>query len=252
MDTFELSKIKKVIIIGAGHGIGLALAQELSEDSTREVYCTYRNFSKASGLMELAETRSNVKPTDCDPLDENQLQTLKSNLAENGKYQLIINTVGVLHSYNFGPEKSLRSINLENMEYIFKVNTLATPLLAKNLSSLIDKETTGAFVSLSAKLGSISDNELGGWYSYRASKAALNMFMKSISVEFKRMKLPTVVLSIHPGTTRTELTKPFIDNVKHKIWEPSESAKNILNVLEGKTIKDSGLFKNWDDSTLPW
>jgi NAD(P)-dependent dehydrogenase (short-subunit alcohol dehydrogenase family) len=108
------------------------------------------------------------------------------------------------------------------------------------------------FATISAKVGSISDNRLGGWYAYRASKAALNMFIKNIAIEFARNKKKIILLSLHPGTTKTELSEPFTKNTKYQLHTPIETAKNLLSVIENKTLDDSGKFFSWDGEELPW
>ena len=107
-------------------------------------------------------------------------------------------------------------------------------------------------VTISAKVGSISDNKLGGWYGYRASKSALNMFIKNISIEYKNRKAPCIALAIHPGTTDTELSKPFIARSKLTIHTPEQTAENILNVIDSKRLEDSGKFLSWDGTEIAW
>ena len=107
-------------------------------------------------------------------------------------------------------------------------------------------------LALSAMVGSIDENEIGGWYGYRASKAALNMMVKTISIELKRSGFKTQVGAIHPGTTHTALSEKFIGTVRHKVWKPLESAENILKVIDGLSPHETGFFKNWDGRTIAW
>lgn len=156
----------------------------------------------------------------------------------------------MLEGESFGPEKSLRDINIDNLTQVFQVNSFVTPLWAKYLKKKFSKESPSIFATLSAMVGSIEENEIGGWYGYRASKTALNMFVKTISIEFERSRLKTSVVAIHPGTTKTELSQNFLKGIKHKVWEPKGAAQNILNVLEKCPEEGTGLFKNWDGRTI--
>ena len=110
----------------------------------------------------------------------------------------------------------------------------------------------GIFASISAKVGSIGDNQLGGWYGYRASKSALNMFIKTLAIEFDNRKIPAVVLAIHPGTTATELSRPYVSATKMTVHSVEKTADHILSILDQRNKQDSGKFLNWDGSELPW
>lgn len=234
---------QSVLIIGAGHGLGLALALECqSRYPGAKIFTTFRLLEKASELI-----NSDLVSKQVDPLNEDQIKTFCEGLPQ---LDLVINSVGMLSNENFGPEKSLRDINIENLTHIFQVNSFVTPLWAKYLKKKFSKNDNSVFATLSAMVGSIGENEIGGWYGYRASKTALNMFLKTISIEFKRSQLLTSVVAIHPGTTKTELSSNFLKGVQHKVWEPSAAAQNILNVLESCPSEGTGLFKNWDGRTI--
>ena len=168
------------------------------------------------------------------------------------KIDLVLNTVGFLHNEKISPEKSLRSINVDNLIESFKVNTILTTLSAKYLTPLISKNEKSAFVQLSAKVGSISDNNIGGWYGYRASKAALNMFIKTYAIEVSRKNLQCSVMCIHPGTTKSTLSNPFLKGIKHKVWDADDTAINIINVIENGWDNRDCKFYNWDQSQIQW
>lgn len=242
---------KTSVIIGGGHGIGFSIAKELLESSDARLFVTFRDWIKAEPLIKLKEFYPDrLSVFQLDPVHEDQIIKLKQLVEEEfGSLNFLFNAVGFLHDESIKPEKSLRDINASHLMQYFFVNSVVTPLLAKHFSSLFKKDEQSIFTTLSAKVGSIEDNQMGGWYGYRASKAALNMFIKNIDLEFKRKRLPTKVLAIHPGTTETELSKPFIKNSPYTIHHPDEAAKNIL-----KVIKESGdhLFLSWDGQELPW
>ena len=151
------------------------------------------------------------------------------------------------------PEKSLRQINAENLIYSFQVNSIGAVLLAKHLMPLFKKSQRSVFASISAKVGSIGDNRLGGWYGYRASKSALNMFLKTTAIEYSRRCPKTIVVALHPGTTDTRLSAPFQKNVPPGKLFPVEHTVDLLSkVIAGLEQKDSGEFFSWDGSKLPW
>lgn len=234
---------KNILIIGAGHGIGLALALEcINRYPKAKVHGTYRLKEKAQGLLS-----SSIEANKVNPLVEEEVEDFCKSLTH---LDLVINCVGKLSASEKGPEKSLRDIDIEHLTEVFQVNSFVTPLWAKYLKTKLSKETPSVFATLSAMVGSISENEIGGWYGYRASKTALNMFIKTIAIEYERSRLKTSVVAIHPGTTRTELSENFLKGVQHKIWEPDGAAKNILNVLESCPQVGTGLFKNWDGRTI--
>lgn len=252
---FNLEKSENILIVGAGHGIGFSLVFEcLNRNKKAKVLCTYRNEKKASELIKLKESYGDrLFCYQLDPCNETSVDVFFKKLKDAGvKIDLLINSVGFLHDEHIKPEKSLKDFNVNKLMSLFLVNSAVTGLLAKNFEYVRNEEGLSCFVSLSAKVGSIEDNKMGGWYAYRASKAALNMILKNISIEFKRKRYNCLVLSIHPGTTETELSKPYITNTNYKLHLPIETAQNILNVIQGREVEDSGAFLSWDGAHLPW
>ncbi len=245
------SPFRNSLVVGASRGIGLSLVKLLLEsyDDSR-VYCTYHN--EAFELKELQEQYpSRLKCFKLDPTVEVEIIDLSHEISlKTSSLDLLINTVGYLHDGEVKPEKSLKDINLEKLVFDFKLNSCVTPLLAKVFKSYLKSKDKSYFVSLSAKVGSISDNRVGGWYGYRASKAALNMFIKTISIEYKRSHMNTNVLAIHPGTTITELSRPFIANTKYQLHSTDETASNIISVILNSSADDQ--FYSWDGDVIPW
>ena len=171
-------------------------------------------------------------------------------IEQNIKIKIFINAIGFLHDKYYSPEKKLQDINQEYMKKCFEINTIPTALMIKYFCPLMIKDEKSVFASISAKVGSISDNYLGGWYSYRASKAALNQIIKTSSIEQKRLNKNLIMVSVHPGTVNTRLSNPFIG--KRKVQTPSEAAIKIINLLEKLTLEDSGLFFDYNKNIIPF
>lgn len=251
---FHLNSVRYALVVGAGHGIGLEVVKHLIQNSKAHVFALFSDKSRAGDLFHLKEKYpERVTYHQVGWKDEAALEKFFAHLNEQKiKFDFVVNTVGVLHSGNLEPEKSLRQVNFQSLTESFQVNAFLTPLLAKFLRPCFERKRTFLFAALSAMVGSIEDNSSGGWYSYRASKTALNMFIKNISLEFKRSFPSSVVLAIHPGTTHTQLSRPFSGNVKHQVWEPGDTATHLFNVFEAKSVEHTGRFYNWDGTQIPW
>ena len=152
----------------------------------------------------------------------------------------IIIATGILHTDQIKPEKSIDSISSEGLKNVFQVNVFGPIFLIKMLMPLIKKSHGVKIVFLTARVGSISDNELGGWYSYRSSKSALNMMISNLAIELQRVNKEHVVIGIHPGTVKSNLSEPFLRHVKHNIFSPRESVELMTQVISKISQKDSG------------
>tara|TARA_B100000459_G_scaffold105395_1_gene60868 strand:- start:29 stop:748 length:720 start_codon:yes stop_codon:yes gene_type:complete len=229
------------LIIGAGD-IGTSFSEYLASVAPKlDVLVCGRNLSAQNGIsLDLDNDDSFVS-------FENQISSLNKPL------RLVINTSGFLHSNLIKPEKRLSHINRSNLIKNFSINAFAPILIAKSIEKFIRPELPFSFASLSARVGSIGDNKLGGWYSYRASKAAQNQLLKTLSIEWRR-KLPLSIVSIlHPGTCDTKLSKPFQWGVpKDKLFTPFQSSEYLINILSKQKPSDSGNFLAWDSSVIPW
>ena len=149
------------------------------------------------------------------------------------------------------PEKSLRELSLEKFQRLFLVNTIIPALIAKHFCPYLNKETPSVFAALSARVGSISDNQLGGWYSYRSSKAALNMIIKNTAIEINRTNKQAIIVGIHPGTVNSNLSKPFQKNVpKEKLFSPNFAAEKIYQVITQLSSQSSGKCFAWDNTEI--
>jgi len=233
-----------IAIVGGSGGIGRAFIGNLLErGGVRRIDATFHRNEPG-----LSHSRVHWKR-----VDVTQESSIRDWCDALGEIDWLINAAGVLHDTEHGPEKSIRRLDpaffLKNMS----VNALLTLLLAKHIQSKLKHGRPGVFAVVSARVGSIEDNRLGGWYSYRASKAALNMCIKTLAVEWKRTLPNVAVAALHPGTTDTALSEPFQQNVPAgKLFSPRYSTARLLEVLDGLTADRSGEFRAWDGTRLPW
>lgn len=184
-----------------------------------------------------------------DYLDPNSIETCAKAISQNGPYQLIINTIGVLHSDHWMPEKRLDDLNPEQLMNLMQTNAIGPALTIRHFANVLDPSGS-VMVTLSAKVGSIEDNRLGGWYSYRSSKAALNMLIKTASIELARTKPNIALIAMHPGTVNSRLSKPFRGQ---QIGRPAlEACTDMLNVIKSIEAKDTGSFVSYSGERLPW
>ena len=149
------------------------------------------------------------------------------------------------------PEKTFKNIEFEFAKKNFLINSIGPALLIKHFAPLLDKEEKSVFASLSAKVGSIDDNNYGGWYSYRASKAALNQLIKTTSIEMKVRNKKAIIIALHPGTVKSDLSKPF-QKTNLKIQNPEESATHLVKIINSIDQSQTGKFFNWDGSEIAW
>ncbi|NJL82786.1 MAG: SDR family NAD(P)-dependent oxidoreductase [Chloroflexaceae bacterium] len=244
------------LIVGANGGIGLAFVRKLLEFSNvARIYGTYRKPESAIALLSLEQAYPRrLCCLQVDITAESQIADAISRIAfEVEALSLVINCVGILQDDKLKPEKSLRQIEVDNLLRYFQINSIGSLLLAKYLLPLLRRSRRSVFATLSAKVGSIGDNLLGGWYGYRASKAALNMFLRNVAIEYGRTSPNIIVVALHPGTTNTQLSQPFQKRVPaDKLFSPERCAHQLLTVIENLAPEDTGQFFSWDGSHLPW
>ncbi|MEM9218934.1 MAG: SDR family NAD(P)-dependent oxidoreductase [Cyanobacteria bacterium P01_F01_bin.150] len=245
-----------VLIVGANRGIGLGFVRALLNIAdVKTVFATYRQADQAADLMALQVNQgSRLVCIPMDITDEAQIiagfEQIQSQVQQ---IHLVVNCVGFLHNETIQPEKSLRHLNADQLTRYFQVNSIGAILLAKHLVTLLKGSDRSIFANISAKVGSIGDNYLGGWYGYRASKTALNMFMRTAAIEYGRKSPKTIIANLHPGTTDTRLSKPFQRNVPPgKLFPVEKSVGLLLKVIGQLKQEDSGHFFSWDGSRLPW
>jgi NAD(P)-dependent dehydrogenase (short-subunit alcohol dehydrogenase family) len=247
------------LIAGAGQGIGLEFVHQfLQTDRCDRLYATYRNPDSA--LLTISDPR--LCCLQMDITEEGQIAAAVQKIqTEMSSVQTVINCVGLLHEGALQPEKSLRHIDADQLVKYFQVNSIGAVLLAKYVQPLLKQRKQdqdhprprSVLATISAKVGSIGDNQLGGWYGYRASKAALNMLMRNTAIEYKRTCPGAIVVVLHPGTTDTRLSQPFQRGVPpEKLFSPQRTVQQLLGVIDRLDENDSGEFFSWDGTRLPW
>ncbi len=239
-----LENVSNVAIFGISGAIGNAYLQ---------LFISNKNIQKITTFSrsKLQTAHSKVSHFTIDIFDETNLKQTLDNIQET--FQLIIVCTGILHTATTMPEKSLNQTNLKAYETFYKVNTIGPALIAKHCLNKLDKTKTSVFAALSARVGSIEDNKLGGWYAYRMSKTALNMFIKTASIEIKRQNPNAIVVGLHPGTVDSPLSKPFQKNIKpEKLFTPEFSANKLIHVIHSLNINDSGKIFAWDGKQIPY
>ena len=223
----------RALVIGSSGTIGSAFIELLTNNP---------NCSRVVGIH-----RNSEPPIDFE--NPSSIETCAAAIKSEGPFHLIINTVGVLHSHEWMPEKKLDDLNADQLIELMKINSIGPALTIRHFSQLLDPQQS-IMVTLSAKVGSIEDNRLGGWYSYRASKAALNMIIKTASIELARTKPNTVMIAMHPGTVNSRLSKPF--RVEQIGRPASIAAAEMFQVIENLELNDSGSFLTYSGEKLPW
>ena len=235
---------ENITIIGGGGAIGYAFAQELR---ARHPVATIRVFSRALPQAKISGVSHHL----IDYEDELSIQAAANLASADRPVDLVLVTTGILHEENLRPEKSLRELSYKNFERLFKVNTITPALIAKYFLPVLSRNKLSIFAALSARVGSVSDNQLGGWYAYRASKSALNMIIKSASIEVARKNPEAIVVGLHPGTVDSNLSKPFQHSgANSKLFTPSIAAIHLLRVLDSLTSDQTGKCFAWDGSEI--
>ena len=231
-----------VLIIGASGGLGAG-------------FCELLEAAPNVHLVRVARRQNDPKVAHiCDICDESSVADLADALKNQPPFQLIINATGVLHdrALEITPEKSLNQINAASMARVLQVNSIGPALICKYLLPLMATSGKAVMAHLSARVGSISDNQLGGWYSYRAAKAAQNMIVKTAALEVARRHPNKLVLGLHPGTVDTGLSAPFQSAVaQQKLFTPLQSAGYLLNVIDQAQASDSGHVLAFDGQIIP-
>lgn len=222
----------RALVIGASGALGTAFCEQLKQDP------------RCAGVRALG--RHTVPELDLERPET--IASAAAELAAEAPYQLIVHAAGLLHRDRIKPEKSFSAIEPEALQAVFQVNTLGPALVLRHFLPLL--EPRGAMAILSAKVGSIGDNRLGGWYAYRASKAALNMLVKTAAIELARTRPQVRLLSLHPGTVVSGLSQPFSGAANAR---PADiAAAQLLTVIDQLTPADSGCFFSYDGERLPW
>ena len=235
----------QAVIFGASGGIGRALVTRLAaRPDISHVHAVSRSGTEAG---------DKITPHTADIISEPDIAALATALKSTGGIGLVIVATGLLSDASgLQPEKSYRHQSLEAFEQVFRANTFGPALVAKHMLPLMPRKGRAVFAALSARVGSISDNRLGGWHAYRASKAALNMLMRNYAIEQARVNDHFIAATLHPGTVDTGLSRPFQSNVPDaQLFSPDQSAGYLLNVIEGLTPADTGKCFDWAGKEIP-
>ena len=230
--------MKSVAIIGSSGAIGRAfLDAYIADKEVSNIYSISRT--------EVESNDERIIHINIDVTDEVSVKAAASKIGENRLDKLIVAT-GILHTELFGPEKSIKDIKIENFVKTFSVNAFGPALIGKYFLPLMKKDKKSIAAFLSARVGSISENKLGGWYAYRASKSALNQIIKNFSIESKRTNPTGIIIGLQPGTVKSKLSEPFQKNVKKgKLLLPKDSVKSLIKVIESVMQNDSGKIFDW-------
>jgi NAD(P)-dependent dehydrogenase (short-subunit alcohol dehydrogenase family) len=221
--------MKRALVIGASGGIGTAISAELAR--------------KGYDVTGLSRSRDGLDVTN-DASVEAALGKLE------GPFEVIFVATGALEPGGHAPEKAVREVSVEAMEAAFRVNAVGPMLVLKHSLRLLPKDTPSVFAALSARVGSIGDNGIGGWHSYRASKTALNQFIHGAAIEMKRTHKQATAVCLHPGTVETDFTAKYAG--RHKTVPATEAAANLVRVIQGLTPAQTGRFFDYAGQEIPW
>ena len=224
---------KNIAIIGSSGAIGNAFVEHyLKDNSIQNIFTFSRNAAD-----HLSNKVSSYK---IDVESQESIQKAAEQIKDHIIDRIIIAS-GILHNESFGPEKSIKDLNYETFAKVYSINTIGPALIGRYFIPLMNKNEKSVIAFLSARVGSISDNILGGWYSYRSSKTALNQIVKNFSIELKRTNKNAIALALQPGTVESKFSEPFKKNVsKDKLFTPDYSVELLSQVIEGSSANESG------------
>lgn len=233
-----------MVVVGASGGIGGALVSLLEADPRVGTLHAWSRQPVEPAIGKIRAARIDIT-------DENSIAEAAALL---DRPRLVIVATGLLHAADgFRPERTWRELDFDKLARSFAVNAIGPALVAKHILPLLPQDERAVFAALSARVGSIGDNRLGGWYGYRASKAALNQLIKTFSIELARRHSEAVCVGLHPGTVDTALSKPFQGSVPaRQLFESDKAARQLLTVLDGLNPSDTGNLFDWDGSRVPF
>lgn len=239
---------QNIAVIGSGGAIGSAFVRHLATLQSGATINAFSSLGRQTTLNQNNQLQhNNVIYYGINYNDEDAIANAASIASDKAPLDLVVIATGMLHNHDLMPEKSLRDLSSEKFEHLFRANAITPALIAKHFLPKLNKNKRAVFAALSARVGSISDNRVGGWYSYRMSKAALNMMIKNTAIEMGRRYKEAIIVGLHPGTVDSELSKPFQSQVKAgKLFTPDYSAKKLLEVIDGLNVTDSGKCFAWD------
>lgn len=236
------------VVVGAGSAIGRALIERWSRESAQPILAVARSVEALAVVEPLG-----VQTHPCD-YSEAGLAALAAQLQEqSADIRRLIICNGVLQGEGYRPERALNQLKTSAMEQVFEVNTFLPMRVLASLTPLIKRSSAPRIAVLSARVGSIGDNGLGGWYSYRGSKAALNMMLRCAALEMRRVNPAAKIMAYHPGTVDTPLSQPFQANVApEKLFSPERAAQSLDTVLLSLEVDGELSYLDWRGETIPW
>ena len=242
IDNKNIFSKARVAIIGASGGIGSTLSRQI------------RGLDRDNTIVEIVRNKSKKNQFEMNMLDEHSVAKCAEEIKDKyGSFDVILNTTGLLHTKNHSPERTFREIDLDYLQEVFQVNTYIPFLISKYFVPILTKESASIIAFMSARLGSISDNKLGGWYSYRSSKTALNMLIKTLSIELSYSNKNAICIGLHPGTVDTQLSKPFTQKIKNKkVFTKEEAGGYLIKTLNNINHNDTGNIIDWHGKTIPY
>lgn len=235
---------RQAVVWGASGGIGRALVDALAASG---------NYTAihAGSRTEFVTASNVIRPFAFDLLDEASIIAASAKVAALGPIDLTIVATGMLHTESHAPEKRFAALTADAMIAMFRVNAIGPALIAKHIIRTLPRNRRSLFAALTARVGSIGDNRLGGWHSYRASKAALNMMIANLAIELNRTHPEAIAIGLHPGTVDTSLSLPFQKGVANgKLFSPAFSAQHLLGVIDAVTTTASGSVLAWDGDRI--
>jgi NAD(P)-dependent dehydrogenase (short-subunit alcohol dehydrogenase family) len=235
--------MRKVAVIGSSGAIGRAFVDHYINDlSINSIF----SFSRSS----IGIDNNKVKHFLIDIENESSIENA-AKIVEETNFDEIIIASGLLHTNEFGPEKSIKDLKADNILKVLNVNTVGPAIIGKYFLPLLTKDNKSVMAFLSARVGSISENKLGGWYSYRASKSALNQVIKTFSIELKRTNPKAIIIGLQPGTVDSELSAPFKRSASNnKLFSAEYSVSKLLGVIERADESSSGNLISWDGEII--
>jgi NAD(P)-dependent dehydrogenase (short-subunit alcohol dehydrogenase family) len=247
----------QALVQGASRGIGLEFVRQLlAQPVVGRVFAGCRAPDRAGELVALAASEPRLQLVPLDVTDQASIAQASATVASaTDRLHLVLNCAGILHggAAALAPEKRLAEVRPEALATSFAVNAFGPLLVARHFERLLAHRERAVFATLSARVGSIGDNRLGGWYAYRGAKAAQNMFTRTLAIEWSRSRRNVVCVALHPGTTDTDLSRPFQANVPpDKLFSPARTVQQLLERIDHLTPAETGRFYAWDGSEIPW
>jgi NAD(P)-dependent dehydrogenase (short-subunit alcohol dehydrogenase family) len=248
--------VSVALVQGASRGLGLALVRTLLEaEGVTRVFATARAPERSEGLAQLGgEHGSRLVCERLDVCDEESIRAAAERVsAREPRLHWLFNCAGLLHDGVLRPEKRLEQADRERLRRLFDVNAIGPLLVAKHFVALLRHDEPAVLANLSARVGSIDDNRSGGWYGYRASKAAQNMFTRTLALELRRRAPRLVCIALHPGTVATDLSAPYRGGLApERVFSPERAAEQLWSVVRSLTPDDGGRFLDWAGKPVPW